>query len=168
MNETQIASFKRALFAARVEREKVTKQAMELDRQRALIHRQVTQLNQTIHGLAVLCGEENIDDPEMVIEGIAPEMALADACRKVLSASDRYMSPVRVRNELQLAHYPLTSKNPLAAIHGILKRFEASGEAESLPMGRKTGYRLKRLGPDLPDAKPRAKKKGKEKEETVD
>jgi hypothetical protein len=145
MDTKQQDNFRRALFAARIEREKLMKEARELEEQREALWSYIAMVDNSITGLAILSGEEDIDDPEAVIPGL-DGLPLADACRKVLAASDRYMSPVRVRNELRLAKYPLKEhKNPLATIHGILKRFEESGEAESLKMAGKTGYRLKKV-----------------------
>ena len=143
MKRDQIDHFRKALFAARVERERLVKEARELDEYRQALEFLIDHAEQSIHGLATLLGEEDIDVD--VIE-IAPDLSLADACRKVLAASDRFMSPVRVRNELRISKYPLKEhRNALSAIHGVLKRFEESGEAEALKMAGKTGYRLKRI-----------------------
>ena len=138
--------YRGALFAARVEREKLFVERGAIDHQRAEIEKQIKQLDQTILGLKALSGEVDLDATHEVPD-LQNTMSLADACRAVLNASDRYLSASRIRHELAHAKYPLDerSKNPLSAIHGILKRFVESGEAQSLEIEGKIGYRLNRV-----------------------
>jgi 16S rRNA G966 N2-methylase RsmD len=136
--------YKQALFAARIERSKLLDRRKELDAERADIELRMTQLEQTINGLVILSGEQPDTTPKIIAEQLKG-LGLADACRVILNSSDRFMTPVRVRNMLEHVKYDFgTQSNPLASIHAILKRFVESGEAEALDVGGKTGYRLKR------------------------
>lgn len=170
MESDQKEHFRRALFAARVERDKLLKEARELDKYREALEFYIHHVEQSIHGLCVLLGEDELatDEDKLHLAGLP----LADACRKIMEATNRFMTPIRVRNGLRLAKYSLKEhKNPLAAIHGVLKRFEESGEAESLKIAGKTGYRLKRSDAadcDQKHEKKARKLKGKSKKEVID
>jgi hypothetical protein len=135
--------YAQALFAARAEREKLRDEQRKLDLERAELEMQIIQLDETIRGLALLSGDVTVDQIQP-IKGL-DKLGLADACRKILAANDRYMTPSRIRQELIAADYDLSKQsNPLASIHAILKRFKESGEAESLRVAGRNGFRLKR------------------------
>src|SRR5262245_17994303 len=58
---------------------------------------------------------------------------LADAVREVLKHSEQFRTPRGIRDALEYNGYNLKERhnNPLASIHGILKRLVESGEAEA-------------------------------------
>jgi hypothetical protein len=140
--------YKKTLFAARIERDSLYEHRKKLDEERKQIETQIGQLDAVINGLLAIVNDLGPQDDTRIRDGhaipdLSPDMGLADACRAVLAVRDRFMTAVRVRNELQLAKYPLDQANPLAGIHGVLKRFAESGEAEELEINKRIGYRLK-------------------------
>ncbi len=141
--------YRQAIFAARGQYQKLLAKRKELDAKRAQIETEMEQILQTVQGLAMLAKEKTPGGLSSVKPDDLTSLGLADACRKILGAEDRFMSPRLVRDSLVLRKYDLSAhKNPLASIHAILKRFEESGEAESLKMAGKAGYRLTRTAED--------------------
>ena len=90
---------------------------------RAALETRIAQLHQTIGTLTTLCG-------------FTPTVpfGLTDACRVALRGAGRPMTAVEVRDRLHATGYDLEKyANPLAAIHTVLKRLRAAGEADSTP-----------------------------------
>jgi hypothetical protein len=140
--------YKKALFAARVERAGLAQQASDLDAQRAALEERIGKLEETIDGLIVLSGETNDLKPNDLAERVQG-LSLAEAAREMLKTSDRFMSPRRVRDMLRQIDYDFSGQtNPLASIHTILKRLVASGEVEFLDVEGKAGYRLRHSDSD--------------------
>jgi|GEM_PF-4239969 len=75
-----------------------------------------------------------LEEGETVLDVIAPvtNLNLADAVREVLRRSEHFRTPRGIRDTLEYNGYNLKERhnNPLASIHGILKRLAESGEAE--------------------------------------
>ncbi|HXC73036.1 MAG TPA: hypothetical protein VN644_23810 [Pyrinomonadaceae bacterium] len=135
--------YKQALFAARMEKSELNRQLKELDNQRAELNKRISSLTDTISGLALLSGEKPLPPPDIVAAHVKG-LGLADACRVILTVRDRFSTPIVVRDMLEHVKYDFGDQaNPLASIHSILKRFVDSGEAETLDINGKTGYRLK-------------------------
>jgi len=71
-------------------------------------------------------------------------LPLTDACRVILRKVNDYQTAKGIRDTLEGSGYDLTQhNNPLASIHGVLKRLFESGEAEQLEASGKTFYRWK-------------------------
>ena len=117
--------YKRALDSACREYEALTKQRADLDAR-------IAQLAQSIGNLMRLCG-------------YVPTVPLGftDACRMVLKAAGHPLTALEVRAQFGAMGIDLSKyANDLAAIHTILKRLNASGEATFVPRGwDKPGYR---------------------------
>jgi len=138
--------WKAALRTAHERREACRTKLNALDAERAEYAAEIMQLELLINHLTPFTTEHPMDELDRFLEEFVPDAdsgGLADACRKVLSNAKRYMTPVEIRDVLEASKYDLTQhNNPLASIHGILKRFEESGEAWTLPNGNKTSYKL--------------------------
>jgi len=77
------------------------------------------------------------------IKGIA-DMGLADACRAILQHAPTYRTAREIRDSLRDSGYRLEQhSNPLASIHGVLKRFVEAKEVELLETEGKSRYRWK-------------------------
>ncbi|HKO99770.1 MAG TPA: hypothetical protein VJU86_22520 [Pyrinomonadaceae bacterium] len=124
-----------ALKAARDEHRELLQKRDELDAQRAEIDFEVekidqraVQLQHTIASLAELTGANKM--PSRVPSIDVSNLHLANACRAVLSSSNKFWTPVSVRDHLLSLDYDLTPyTNHLASIHAVLKRLIDSGEA---------------------------------------
>ena len=95
----------------------------------------LTQLHAAITALTALA----TDEPPPPFKG-----SLADACRRVLRGNDGAMSPTAVRDGVISAGYPIAKhKNPMAAVHAVLKRLVESGDVETLTTHTETKGRVK-------------------------
>jgi len=95
-----------------------TREYRELQLKRQEIDDRLAQLVQTIATLNRLCGVES-----------TVQWGLTDACRVVLKAARRDMTPAEVRDRLEAIGFDLAKyTNPLAAIHTVLKRLHDAGE----------------------------------------
>jgi len=104
-------SYRQALDAA-------TREYQDLQGKRQEIDDRLAQLAQTIAMLNRLCGLES-----------TVQWGLTDACRVVLKAARRDMTPTEVRDRLEAIGFPLTRyTNSLAAIHTVLKRLHDAAE----------------------------------------
>jgi hypothetical protein len=139
--------FTKALETARKQREALVLKRAELDAERKEVDVQIMQLEKAIESLSPLTNE---DPAEVIIadynrrfaEGLR-NLGLADACRAVLQSNGMFMTPTAIRDTLETQGFPLEQySNPLASIHGILKRFEDSGEVIGVAIGNKTAYRI--------------------------
>lgn len=109
MAETE---YRRALDAALREYESLTRQRADLDAR-------IARLAQTVGSLSRLCG-------------LVPTVpwGLTDACRMALRAAGQPLTALEVRAQLQALGIDLSRyTNDLAAIHTILRRLQARGEA---------------------------------------
>jgi hypothetical protein len=115
-----------------------------LDTQLEEINKEIVQLEQVVSALTHLTADDAAKDESLVVGGIA-ELGLAEACRKVLQTTNSYRTARGVRDSLEASGYDLKGhhNNPLASIHGVLKRLVDSGEVEQLESGGKTRYRWK-------------------------
>ena len=92
--------------------EAATREYQELQAKRQEIDDRLAQLAQTIGTLNRLCGFES-----------TVQWGLTDACRIVLKAARRAMTPTEVRDRLEAIGFDLTKyTNSLAAIHTVLRR----------------------------------------------
>ena len=99
--------------------------------ERAALDRRITQVHAAIATLTALTHEP------------APFAgSLADACRTVLQrTSTRSLTPQEVREELRQLGYALDRHaNPMAAIHGVLKRLVEAGDASRVAYASGTVY----------------------------
>jgi hypothetical protein len=114
-----------------------------LDAQRAERSNEILQLEQLLRSIAPFTTDHPLDAEAKLLNNFGlvsslDGLNLADACRKVLEENDRYMSPREVRDMLEANDYDLTQhSNPLASIHGVLKRLVESGKV--LPMADSSG-----------------------------
>lgn len=124
-----------ALRAARIEHRELIQKRDVLDAARADIDfemekldQRVVQLEHTIASLSELTGANK--RPSRITPIDLNNLKLADACRKVLMSSNKYWTPINVRDALLAQSYDLALyNNPLASIHAVLKRLLDSGEA---------------------------------------
>jgi hypothetical protein len=115
--------------------------------ERAALETRIAQLHQTIGTLTKLCG-------------FTPTVpfGLTDACRVALRGAGRPMTAVDVRDRLHATGYDLEKyANPLAAIHTVLKRLHAAGEAASTPADESARTAYAFVGPTAPRLAPPAR-----------
>jgi len=128
-------SYKKALIAAQHERD-------SLLQERARIDDKLAKLGTMIESLRPLCDDEETEIQEMHFQAALSEYGLADACRFVLKNTDRFMTPISIRNMLTAKGYDLGEQtNALASIHSICKRLVQSGEAIEQVVEGKTFYK---------------------------
>ena len=104
-----------------------------LDAEREEVNLEIVQLEQVVNNLTPLIAEVSADTLPLFLLKNPNEISLADACREVLKNYNRHMTPIEIRNTLELVGYNLRQhSNALASIHGVLKRMAESGEVEQL------------------------------------
>jgi hypothetical protein len=106
-------AYKRALQDALRELAELGRKSAQIDERRA-------QLAQTIGNLSRLCG-------------VKPDVpwGITDACRMVLRAARRPLTPSEIRDQLEAMGLDVSRySNQLAPIHTVLKRLHGAGEAE--------------------------------------
>jgi hypothetical protein len=136
--------WKDALKTAQEQLEALRVRLDSLDAEREEIVNEVVQLEQAIKSLSPLASDRPLEKINALLIENAAGLNLADACREVLKKNDRYMTPIEIRNTLDASNFDLTTySNPLASIHGVLKRMAESGEIEKHEKGGTTLYRLK-------------------------
>jgi hypothetical protein len=116
-----------------------------LDIERAELVEEMNRLRRAMESMAPFLLKHPLDEINQFLIDYTPptDVRLTDACRALLEASRRFMTPIEVRDALEASKYDLTQhSNPLASIHGVLKRFVASGEAQQIETGSKTSYKL--------------------------
>lgn len=137
--------YKQALEAARKESEELIREARMMAVKLQQTESRIVQLEKTIIALESLSEEEPIEGKSDVADDASDslsDLGLADACREVLKSKARFMTPIEIRDTLASQGYELAKyTNPLASIHGVLKRFEASGIVYSTEIGNKATYR---------------------------
>ena len=115
------------------------------DAERQEIVNEIVQLERLVQSLSPFTTGSPSEQSEQLTFDL--DVGLADACRRVLQHSDRHMTPMEVRNALEASNFTLEPySNPLASIHGVLKRFKESGEAEQTEVEGRTFYRRKDTG----------------------
>jgi len=114
-----------------------------IDHRRQIVTSRINALRDMVFATSNVLGENPyMTHPELFPELIEPEVGFTDAIREVLKTSITYLSPVDIRNELQRRKFDLEKyKNPLAAIHQILRRLDAAKEIEKHPDDDKKLYR---------------------------
>lgn len=123
-----------------------------LDVERAELVEEMNRLRRAMNSMSPFLLKHPLDEINQFLIDYTPptDVRLADACRALLEASKRFMTPIEVRDALESSKYDLSQhSNPLASIHGVLKRFVASGEAQHLETGSKASYKLTPRKPDL-------------------
>src|SRR5260370_42618350 len=95
-----IDSYKQALRTAEYERE-------SLLQERAKIDEKLEKLGAIIDSLRPLCNDEESEIEVMKMQAALAEYGLADACRFVLTNTDRFMTPIAIRNVLEKEGYDL-------------------------------------------------------------
>jgi hypothetical protein len=137
--------WKEVLDTARQKLETLRTRRDELDAEREEINLQVVQIEQLVENLAPLADEAPFDDVDPLIPANLGDLNLADACREILKVSSTNLTPIQMRDILAKNDYKLDQySNPLASIHGVLKRMAESGEIEATPHEKRgTMYRYK-------------------------
>src|SRR5437867_1971542 len=107
--------YRQALKTATEEKTKLLSQKNEIESRMA-------QLNQTIYTLTRLCGAP--------MESFEGQTGLTDAIRNIVRASDEPIGSLEVKNALKRMGFPISAKNPQAAVHTVLKRLFSQGEIE--------------------------------------
>jgi hypothetical protein len=121
-----------------------------IDAEREEIVNEVVQMEQLVKSLTPLTTDSPLDKVNTTLIKNAANLNLADACRRVLAENDRYMTPIEIRNTLVASEFDLSNySNPLASIHGVLKRIAESGDIEKHDKGGTTLYKwnLPRFNP---------------------
>ncbi|HEX8844320.1 MAG TPA: hypothetical protein VF791_06735 [Pyrinomonadaceae bacterium] len=143
--------WKDALKTAQEQAEELRTRLNALDAEREEIVNGIVQLEEAIKSLSPLASERPLEKINAFLIENATELNLADACREVLKKNDRYMTPIEIRNTLDASNFDLTNySNPLASIHGVLKRMADSGEIEKHEKDNTTLYRFKRHTVTIP------------------
>jgi hypothetical protein len=137
--------WKEVLETACKKRETLRSRRDELDAEREEINLEVVQIEQLIEHLTPLATDTPLDHIPLMNEKYVTGLNLADACREVLKTVNTHFTPIQVRDTLASIDYNLNQySNPLASIHGVLKRMVESGEVESLAHEKRgTIYRWK-------------------------
>lgn len=141
-----IAVWQAALKTAEEQYEACQTRLNALDGERAELQEEMKRLREAINAIAPLASEHPADELNKFLTEFTPEPdgGLADAIRQVLLSAQRYMTAIEIRDVLEASQYDLSQhSNPLASIHGVLKRFEESDEAQTVPVGSKTAYRIR-------------------------
>ncbi|HLL74820.1 MAG TPA: hypothetical protein VK421_06105 [Pyrinomonadaceae bacterium] len=139
--------WKEVLTTAKVRLSELRARRDELDAEREEVNLEIVQLEQVVTNLSPLVAERA--QSPLIYSLMSPlPTNLADACREVLRQVKKYMTPIEIRNTLAASGYDLSQhNNPLASIHGILKRLAESGEVEALTHDLKgTMYSWKSTG----------------------
>jgi len=118
-------------------------------KQRAEIDRRIMGYQTMIRGLDYVGADEE-SDWTVVPEPLPPGMenlhsaGLTDAIRLVLSNATRLLMPREIRDRLlQYEYKRLPESNPMAAVHGVIRRLVEAGEVESGKIdSSRTGYRI--------------------------
>jgi len=164
MISMDLETYRAALQRARADLEDCTRQKQELESK-------IVRLRQAIDGLSALCETAGItagisvyvppgalDHPGMLWPttihlpnlpdhlAATPAATLADvglavSCQDALKVGARFMTPVEVKEQLEVMGVDLSRhNNVLASIHGVLKRFSESGRALKSEADGKTSY----------------------------
>ena len=114
------------LAAAQAELDALTRARSELDRRIAGLRLVIQGLRQ-INGLAMT-------------EGLEPE-GLTASCRAILRSAAQSLSPAEMKEQLDAAGFDWSSySSPLSALHTVLKRLVARGQAVAEESDGKTRY----------------------------
>lgn len=108
---------------------------------------EIVQLEQLLNAAAPFVSAAKIKVFTVPIVDDVKNLSLTEAVRKVLKQSKEYRTARGVRDSLQASGYDLKGQhnNPLASIHGVLKRLSDSGEVEQAEINGKTRFRWKGL-----------------------
>lgn len=144
--------YKQTFNAAIKELSDLMERRDELDILREELNARITKIRRGALALSSLAGEEpqkvKVDYPHLFPELIPSDTGLTDAVRKVLQASDSYMTPVKVRAALQSTGYDIDRyKNILASIHTILKRLTEAKEVIQGADNDVTAYKWRKVVP---------------------
>jgi hypothetical protein len=115
-----------------------------LDVERQEVIREMEQLSDLIKTVTPFTSERPLENINTYLIEHATEQKLSDMVREVLNKNDRYMTPVEIRDIIEASGYDLKSQytNPMASIHGILKRFDETGEVSTASLGNRASYRI--------------------------
>jgi hypothetical protein len=108
------------------------------------LNNQIAQQELILSSLAPLVEDVKAELQEnLFVEGVA-DGRLTDAVFLVLTATPSYRSARGVRDALDWSGYDLKQhKNPLASIHGVLKRLVEAGRIEEIEINGSMRYRRK-------------------------
>lgn len=120
----------------------IREERRELEKRRHILNGEIIRLEQLIASLTPLVSEQSTRAETTFVIGNAAEIGLTDACREVLRKTEQSTTPRRIKEMLEHAGYNTGQHlNPLASIHGVLKRLVESGEVERMENNDKTFYR---------------------------
>jgi hypothetical protein len=148
LSVSEETDYKRTLETATAELSDLIEEAEELDDRREKVERRIAALRNMVLATSHVLGEDpQLTYPELFPETIEPEIGFTDAVREVLKSSNKYLSPVDIRNTLRDRGFNLEKyRNPLAAIHQILKRLvENSKEVERHPDENRKLFKWKQV-----------------------
>lgn len=129
-------------------RERLAELRAERDEKEAELEamgQEIVKLERLVESLYPLAVEVTVSGrpPALKVEGVA-DLGLADALREILKQGNSYRTARGLRDSLEASDYRLEQhSNPLASIHGLLKRFVERGDVEQLETEGKTRYRWK-------------------------
>lgn len=148
LSVSEQSDYRRTLETATAELSGLIEEAEELDDRRDKLTNRISALRDIVFALSNVLGiDPKLTYPELYPESIEPETGFTDAIREVLKSSNKYLSPVDIRNELRERGFNLMKyRNPLAAIHQILKRLAIGNEIEKHPDEEKKLYRWSNKG----------------------
>src|SRR5215472_1053627 len=112
--------------------ERAQDQLLQLTQQRQEITERIAVVKRTIHGLALLCGEELQPGPDKVAIG-ERRRGITNACRAVLNRADTPLSTHETHTILQREFPDLfrQSQNCFASLVTILNRLVKYGEVDT-------------------------------------
>ena len=120
--------------------------AAELDE----LRKERAQLEALLERVAAFRPESNEPLAFAIVHGVA-QLKLAEACREVLKQTNQSRTARGVRDSLEASGYNLKQhKNPLASIHGVLKRLVSAGQVEEVEVSGKIRYRWRQPLPTVP------------------
>jgi len=124
------------------------KRREQLEAEMHKLDAEIIQFETVINGLAPLGGESFHDLSDEVYIKKADKMTLAEAVREVLKANPQHRTARGIRDSLKWSKYPLENhSNPLASIHGVLKRMVHAGEVTKMVVKDTTYFRWKPPSP---------------------
>lgn len=107
---------------------------------RAELDREIWALRQVISGL-VQVTEKRADRRPYYWPWDIHQGGLTSACKTVVRTAERALSPMEIRQQLELSGYDFAKlSNPLSAIHTVLKRLVQKGELRYSPDPEATLY----------------------------
>ena len=120
------------------------KRREQLEAEMHKLDAEIIQFETVIAGLAPLSGETFHEFSDIVYVKKAETLTLAEIIREVLKQNPQHRTARGIRDSIKVSGYDIARhSNPLASIHGILKRMVHSGEVTKMVVKDTTYYRWK-------------------------